>query len=107
MRRIGIRFLSNLIFLLTLKRVYDVTSGYRIINRKFIEIYARDYPLDYPEPEAIVFAAMHRGRIKEIPVIMYERKNGSSSINLHRSIYYMIKVTLAIVVCRIGFGIRR
>lgn len=106
-RRMGIKILSILIFLCTGKRVLDVTSGYRAINRRFIEIYAQDYPEDYPEPEAIVAALMHRGKIKEVPVCMKERENGISSINFRKSIYYMIKVTLAILVCRISFGIRR
>lgn len=106
-RRIGIKILSVLILLCTGKRVLDVTSGYRAISRRFIEIYAQDYPEDYPEPEAIVVAVMHCGRIKEIPVCMKERESGISSINFKKSVYYMIKVTLAILVCRISFGVRR
>ncbi len=106
-RRLGIRFLSGLIRVCTGKKVHDVTSGYRAVNRKFIEIYADSYPSDYPEPEAIVAAVMHKGRIKEIPVIMKERQAGTSSIHAWKSVYYMIKVTLAIIICRISFGIRR
>ena len=66
-----------------------------------------NYPTDYPEPEAIIDAALNGAVIKEIPVEMRERLSGSSSINLRRSIYYMIKVTLDIVVCRISYGVRR
>lgn len=106
-RRLGINFLSALIKLCTGKKIHDVTSGFRAVNKRFIEIYADYYPDDYPEPEAIVAAVMHRGNIQEIPVIMRERENGTSSINLRKSIYYMIKVSLAILVCRISFGIRR
>ena len=106
-RRMGISFLSGLIHVLCLKKVKDVTSGFRAVNERFIKIYAENYPSDYPEPEAIVAAIMHRGKIKEIPVVMKERMAGNSSINLKRSIYYMIKVTLAILVCRISFGVRR
>lgn len=106
-RRTGIMFLSTLIFFTCFKKVKDVTSGFRAVNKEFIKIYAENYPSDYPEPEAIVAALMYRGRIKEIPVIMKERAAGNSSINLKRSVYYMIKVTLAILVCRISFGIRR
>lgn len=106
-RRMGISFLSGLIHVLCFKRVKDVTSGFRAVDKEFIEVYAENYPSDYPEPEAIVVAIMHRGRIEEIPVVMKERMGGSSSINLRRSVYYMIKVTLAILVCRISFGIRR
>lgn len=106
-RRVGINFLSGLIKVCTGIRVKDVTSGFRAVNRKFIEVYAKDYPQDYPEPEAIVAGVMHNGRIKEIPVMMKERVGGVSSINLWRSVYYMIKVSLAIIICRISFGIRR
>ena len=106
-RRAGIGFLSGLIMLMCGKRIRDVTSGFRAVNRKFIQMYAKDYPDDYPEPEAIVTALISGGKIKEIPVMMHERKYGESSINFRRSIYYMIKVTLAIIICRISLGIRR
>ena len=106
-RRFGINFLSGLIKCCTGIRVRDVTSGFRAVNRKFIEIYAKDYPQDYPEPEAIVAGVMQGGRIKEIPVMMKERTGGTSSIYSWKSGYYMIKVSLAILICRIGFGVRR
>lgn len=106
-RRTGIKILSFLIWICTGKKIKDVTSGFRAVNKRFIDVYAENYPTDYPEPEAIVEAVMHGGRIKECPVVMKERENGNSSINFVKSIYYMIKVTLAILVCRISFGIRR
>lgn len=107
MRRFGIHFLSSLIWVCTGKKILDVTSGYRAVNRRFIEIYAENYPSDFPEPEAIVAAVMHRGTIKEVPVVMQERKAGTSSIHTWKSVYYMVKVTLAVIICRISFGIRR
>lgn len=106
-RRLGINILSGLIWLMTGKRVMDVTSGYRAVNRMFIEIYSKDFPMDYSEPEAIVSAVMHRGRIMEIPVQMRAREGGTSSITFKKSIYYMIKVTLAILLCRMSYGLRR
>ena len=106
-RRAGINLLSVLIRLCTGKQIRDVTSGFRAVNRRFIEIYAKDYPSDYPEPEAIITAVMHRGRITEVPVVMKEREKGTSSINFRRAVYYMIKVTLAILVKRISYGVRR
>ena len=106
-RRMGINLLSGLIFLMCGKKVKDVTSGFRAINRRFIDVYAKDYPDDYPEPEAIVTAVLHGGIVQEIPVIMRERQAGQSSINLKRSVYYMVKVSLAIVICRISLGFRR
>lgn len=107
LRRIGISLLSNLIFLMCGKKVKDVTSGFRAVNKTFINIYADNYPDDYPEPEAIVTAVLYGGRIKEIPVIMRERISGKSSINFKNSVYYMVKVTLAIIICRISLGFRR
>lgn len=106
-RRMGIKFLSFLILLTTGKKIMDVTSGFRAVNKRFIRIYVNDYPTDYPEPEAIVTAIMNRGRIMEVPVQMRAREGGSSSITFRKSIYYMIKVTLAILVCRLSYGIRR
>lgn len=107
LRRVGIRFLSNLGKLLTGVKVKDITSGYRVVNRRFIEIFAEDYPADYPEPEALVIVAVHGGKIVEYPVIMRERENGESSITLKKSIYYMCKVTLAMSIRRLSFGVRR
>ena len=93
-RRLGIRFLSGLIHCCTGIR------GFRAVNRRMIEIFARDYPQDYPEPEAIVMAAREGMRIQEIPVIMKERDGGVSSISPAKSIYYMVKVSIAVVLCR-------
>lgn len=107
LRRVGIRFLSNLGKLLTGVKVKDITSGYRVVNRRFIEIFAEDYPADYPEPEALVIVAVHGGKIVEYPVIMRERENGESSITFKKSIYYMCKVTLAMSIRRLSFGVRR
>ena len=106
-RRAGIKILSVLIKICTGVNVNDVTSGFRAVNRKFIDIYSKDYSNDYPEPEAIVSAVMYGGKILEIPVVMNERQGGISSIKFWNSIYYMIKVSLAIVIRRISYGIRR
>lgn len=106
-RRAGIYLLSSLIWICTGKHIKDVTSGFRAVNSGFIQVYAEDYPSDYPEPEAIITAVMNRGRIMEIPVIMREREKGKSSISFRKSIYYMIKVTLAILIKRISYGVRR
>lgn len=106
-RRIGIKFLSGLAKILTGVRVKDITSGYRAVNRMFINIFAEDYPSDYPEPEAMVIAAVYGGKIREYPVVMRERENGESSITLKKSVYYMTKVTIAMMIRRLSFGVRR
>ena len=66
-RRVGIRFLSILARILTGVQIRDITSGYRVVNRRFIEIYANDYPVDYPEPEAMIIAAVYTGYSLMIP----------------------------------------
>lgn len=107
MRRVGINFLSTLIKFVSGKKIKDVTSGYRIVNKKFIDIYSKEYAQDYPEPEAIVNAAMYNARILEYPVIMFERNGGESSISPIKSMYYMIKVSIAIILYRMSINKRR
>lgn len=102
LRRFGIRFLSTLIYICTRRKVLDVTSGYRAVDRQYIEIFSREYAQDYPEPEAIVTLAKHKAVIEEVPVIMKERQGGVSSISPLKSIYYMIKVSLAILIRNIA-----
>ncbi len=105
-RRMGIHFLSGLIWTMSGIKVKDVTSGFRAVNRTYIEAFADSYPDDYPEPEVIVISALSGARIREIPVVMRERTDGVSSINMKKSVYYMIKVSIAIILCRISLGIR-
>lgn len=98
LRRFGIRFFSALITVLTGTKITDPTSGMRMVDREVIEIYAENYPKDYPEPESVV-AILNQGKtVGEYPVMMRERMEGVSSISPMRSVYYMIKVTLAILV---------
>ncbi len=101
-RRAGISFLSHLIYFLSGVRVLDVTSGMRAVNRRFIEEYALHYAQDYPEPEAILYAGLLGADIQEVPVQMKDRENGESSIRALKSVYYMVKVSLALVVGRIS-----
>jgi glycosyltransferase involved in cell wall biosynthesis len=101
LRRFGIAFLGKMIFLCTGIKVHDVTSGYRAVNRKYIKLFADHYAQDYPEPEAIMDAALYKAKILEVAVIMREREEGKSSISPIKSIYYMIKVSLAILFHRL------
>jgi glycosyltransferase involved in cell wall biosynthesis len=97
-RRVGIRLFAAILSLIVGQRVTDTTSGFRAVNRKGIKLFAGDYPHDYPEVEATVMVARHRLRLLEVPVQMRERSAGRSSINALDSIYYMVKVLLAIFV---------
>lgn len=102
MRRLGINFLSVLIYRLCGIRIRDVTSGMRAVNRKVLTHFAQSYAQDFPEPEAILSAGLLGARIQEVPVQMRERQGGVSSINPAKSVYYMIKVSLALVFSRIA-----
>lgn len=106
-RRIGILYFTGLIRLCTGKKVTDPTSGLRMVGKNIIKLFADSYPKDYPEPETAVTVLRKGYTIKEIPVIMKERQGGVSSINLKKSVYYMIKVTLAILMETIRGGKRR
>ena len=98
LRRLGIRMFAGVVSLLVRQRVTDPTSGFQVLNRRGITLFAADYPHDYPEVEATVMLFKHRLRLVEVPVRMRERSGGTSSITALQSVYYMIKVTLAIFV---------
>lgn len=97
-RRTGIHIFAFLLSRIVDMRVSDPTSGFRLYNRRAIELFARDYPHDYPEVEAVLMLHHHRLRMCEVPVRMYTRGGGSSSINTGKSAYYMVKVLLALLV---------
>jgi glycosyltransferase involved in cell wall biosynthesis len=97
-RRLGIRLFSIVLSAVCRQRVTDPTSGFRLCNRRAIELFARDYPHDYPEVESILMIHAHRLRAREVPVKMHPRRDGRSSITSGESIYYMVKVLLAIFV---------
>ncbi len=97
-RRAGIHIFAFLLSRLVGTRVSDPTSGFRLYNHRAIELFAREYPHDYPEVEAVLILHHHRLRMLKIPVKMYTRGGGTSSISTGKSAYYMIKVLLALFV---------
>jgi glycosyltransferase involved in cell wall biosynthesis len=97
-RRTGIHVFAFLLSRIVGQSVTDPTSGFRLYNRRAIELFSRDYPHDYPEVEAVLMLHHHRLRMTEVPVRMYTRGGGVSSISSGKSAYYMIKVLLALFV---------
>jgi len=97
-RRTGIHIFAFLLSRFVGQRVSDPTSGFRLYNRRGIALFARDYPHDYPEVEAILMVHHHSLRMVEVPVRMRERGGGVSSITSGKSAYYMVKVLLALFV---------
>ncbi len=100
MRRVGINFLSGLIKLRCGQTILDCTSGYRAFNKKAIEECVNYYPKKYPEPESALYLIKKGIRVKEVPVLMDARDGGTSSISGFRSVYYMLKVSWAILFLR-------
>jgi glycosyltransferase involved in cell wall biosynthesis len=97
-RRIGIRVLARVVSSIAGRPLTDTTSGFQALNRRAIRLYAAELPHDYPEVEGLVMAIRRGLRVCEVPVRMREREHGASSIGALASVYYMIKVLLAIVV---------
>ena len=98
MRRLGSKIISFFIKLCTKKKITDPTSGFRAVDRSIIEEFAKNYPTEYPEPESIVSILLKKYKIKEVPVSMNERQGGKSSISFLKTIDYMLKVPLAIII---------
>jgi len=98
-RRAGIHLFAFLLSRIVRQRISDPTSGFRLYNRRGIALFARDYPHDYPEVEAVLMLHFHRLKMREVPVRMRARGGGISSISgSGKSVYYMAKVLLAIFV---------
>jgi len=97
-RRLGMLVFSNVLSLIAGQKLTDTTSGFRVVNKEVIESFSLYYPDDYPEPEALVILHKEGFTIKEMPVSMSSRRNGSSSITAWKSTYYAFKVLLAIFV---------
>jgi glycosyltransferase involved in cell wall biosynthesis len=97
-RRLGNLIFSVVLSAITRQKITDPTSGFRMVNRRGIELFARDYPHDYPEVEAILMLHNNRLRIHEVQVRMNARGFGRSSIDYPRAAYYMVKVMLALFV---------
>jgi len=106
LRRVGISWLGFLIRILTHHRITDCTSGFCAYRREAVEFLARHYPQDYPEPEGVVLLVRNGFRLAEVPVVMHQREVGRSSIRGFRTVYYMIKVTLAVLVAAMRSPVR-
>lgn len=106
-RRVGIVVLSTLLRLVSRVKIYDVTSGFRAANKRAMKLFARYYPVDYPEPESIAYACARGMRVVEVPVAMHERTGGASSIFGFKSAYYMVKVGASILISGGNYRSRR
>lgn len=97
MRRVGIAFLARVLSTVLRQRITDPTSGFRAAGRRAIQLFAAEYPQDYPEPESLVLVHRQGLRVAEVPVTMRRRRGGVSSIGIWSGLHYMTKVTLAVL----------
>ena len=101
-RRVGIRWFAGMTRVLFGQKITDSTSGMRMCGRRAMELFVKDYPRDYPEPETVCRLLRHKLKVKEVPVVMRSRVGGKSSLgSVRSSAYYMFKVTLAILIERL------
>ena len=96
-RKMGIKYFSWITSVVLKKNITDCTSGFRALNKKAILLFAKDYPVDFPDAEALIMANFRNLRIIEIPTPFRARKSGKSSLNRIRTIYYPFKETLSIL----------
>jgi glycosyltransferase involved in cell wall biosynthesis len=99
-RRTGIRYFSTLVRFLVGERASDPTSGFRAYGRRAIRAFAESYPADYPEPVSIISAARAGLVLAERPCRMHPRRHGQSSITPLRSLFYVVNVSLAMLIAR-------
>ena len=107
MRRMGINIIKGVIKICCGVTIKDNTSGFRASSKELTKYFSENYAQDYPEPEAIVTSVFNGYTVKEVPVVMNEREEGVSSINAAKSVYYMIKVSLALMIHRLGYQKKR
>lgn len=103
MRRFGASIITLCIRIFCHKKITDPTSGFRAVNRNVIEKFANEYPTEYPEPESTVQLLVNKFSVEEVSVSMNERKGGVSSIRFGKTVDYMLKVILAIIIDSISF----
>ncbi len=103
MRRLGIKIMRSIIKVTSGASVADATSGFRACSKELTRFFSENYAHDYPEPEAILTAALNGFNVKEVPVVMRDRKGGASSINMPGALYYMVKVSVSLLICRIKY----
>lgn len=102
-RQIGIKMISFFIKLVTSKKIYDTTSGFRAVDKELIKKFSNSYPVEYPEPVSTTEILKKGYKVEEVAVSMNERESGISSIRMWKNCYYMINVILYILV----IGLRR
>ncbi len=106
-RRIGILCFRLLLRPILGRPVADPTSGFVAVNRRALEVFARSFPLEYPEIETLVVLQRRRFRFVEVPCTVRPRLAGRSTITPVRSFYYVLHVLLGVFVNILRLDARR
>ena len=99
LRKLAIKWLSFLISKICKTKLTDVTSGFRLSSAAAIELFMKDYPVEYlgDTVESLVIAHKAGLSITEVPVHMSQREFGSPSQNFLKSTWYLLRATLVVV----------
>ena len=96
LRMLGSYIISWSIRLTTGRAICDPTSGMRMFNRAMVEEFAQN--LNYgPEPDTISYLIKNGAIVKEVQVRMGERQAGHSYLTFWKSIQYMMKMSVSIL----------
>lgn len=95
-RMAGSVLISAMILLTTRKRIQDPTSGMRLFDRQMIPLFANE--MDFgPEPDTISLLMRWGYKVEETQVEMRERIAGESYLNFTKSITYMLRMSISIL----------
>ena len=96
LRMAGSYIISWSIRLTTGRAICDPTSGMRMFNRAMVQEFAQN--LNYgPEPDTISYLIKNGAKVREVQVKMGERTAGQSYLTFWRSVQYMVKMSVSIL----------
>ena len=97
-RQFGIGLFARIASLVTRQHVSDPTSGLQLMRIEVARFFCSDvYPMDYPDADILILLHRSGFRVREVPVQM-RPSPGQSMHSGHRSVYYVYKMALSILV---------
>lgn len=97
-RKLGIALFARIASVVTRQDVTDPTSGFQVMRLAVARFFCSDvYPSDYPDADILILLHRSGFRVREVPVQM-RPSQGQSMHSGHRSLYYVYKMMLSILV---------
>lgn len=99
-RRLSMKFLARVATRETGTTITDATSGYRAFGPRAVALFARHYPTTYLSDtvEALLMAGAADLKVVEVGVQMHQRQGGVASANKLKSLAYLARLNLIIVI---------